>query len=403
MRHLGIDPHPLEIKEFEDRLGLDGKKNIIYEDFLGLMTKKLKETESAKDLEDAFKIFDEDGSGEIDAEEFKHVLENLGCNFSPWEIDEMLKAADADGNGKVSEEEFVAVMQSKRKKLDGVDYKAVMREQLRRYIQRQELKKKFARIGTHVPALLNKFADEKDRIMDDVRGNKERENEKRSVYAEKLDEPGFQALYAECWDLVQELFKRKEKEEKHRTYHETQEKALRHAQLNLPRQLQDGFDPETDKKDYRKLFKTIMCPLRDECPQFSRLRWPQSKDPTTKRVGHDCPYAHHPMELQFPQSLSMRVKGNKESMKRDINAPLKYFARGGELYDCRGCARCNMCMYKADAQKVINSMTEKVLNRKDTNKDRVAERKKQNDAQRSAFAVKFGHLKKASVLLFYGR
>lgn len=48
-------------------------------------------------------------------------------------------------------------------------------------------------------------------------------------------------------------------------------------------------------------------------------------------------------------------------------------------------------------------MTEKVLNKKDTNKDKIMERKKQNDAQRHLFSVKFGHLKKASVLLFYGR
>lgn len=128
MRQCGIEPHPAEVKEVEERLTLDGKRHIELSDFLELMTKKLKEFESVKDLEDAFEIFDEDGSGEIDGEEFKHVLENLGCNFSHWEVDEMLKAADSDGNGKVSRDEFVAVMQSKKKKLDGVDYKAVMRE-----------------------------------------------------------------------------------------------------------------------------------------------------------------------------------------------------------------------------------------------------------------------------------
>lgn len=62
-----------------------------------------------------------------------------------------------------------------------------------------------------------------------------------------------------------------------------------------------------------------------------------------------------------------------------------------------------MCKYKFEAQKIINSMTEKVLNRRETNKDKVMERKKNNDETRHLFSVKFGHLKKASVLLFYGR
>ena len=135
-----------------------------------------------------------------------------------------------------------------------------------------------------------------------------------------------------------------------------QERRLRHAQVTLRKQIQEGAVDETDKfsgdklvKDYRKLFKTIMCPLANSCPAFSNSRWPQSKDPTTRRVGDACPYAHHPMELQFPETLGMRVKGNKTSMNRDINAPLKTFAKGGELFDCHGCSRCNLCKYKAEA------------------------------------------------------
>ena len=70
MRQCGIEPHPAEVKEVEERLTLDGKRHIELSDFLELMTKKLKESESMKDLEDAFEIFDEDGSGEIEFDEF---------------------------------------------------------------------------------------------------------------------------------------------------------------------------------------------------------------------------------------------------------------------------------------------------------------------------------------------
>lgn len=91
------------------------------------------------------------------------------------------------------------------------------------------------------------------------------------------------------------------------------------------------------------------------------------------------------------------------SMKRDMNAPLKMWNYSGELVDCPGCSRCNQCRYKIESQKVINSMTEKVLNKKETNKDEIEARKIDNDERRDGFAKKFGILKKASVLMFYGR
>jgi hypothetical protein len=48
-------------------------------------------------------------------------------------------------------------------------------------------------------------------------------------------------------------------------------------------------------------------------------------------------------------------------------------------------------------------MTAKVINRKDHNKDAVEDRKKLNDEKCEDYAKKFGILKKASVLLYYGR
>jgi hypothetical protein len=65
---------------------------------------------------------------------------------------------------------------------------------------------------------------------------------------------------------------------------------------------------EVDEKDtdWRKVYKTIMCPLGDKCPKYKNLRWPSSAVKTTTKVGKDCPYAHHPMELEFAQTINMR-------------------------------------------------------------------------------------------------
>ena len=39
--------------------------------------------------------------------------------------------------------------------MGGMNVMMEMREQLRRYIQREEMKKKFKKIGSHIPALLD--------------------------------------------------------------------------------------------------------------------------------------------------------------------------------------------------------------------------------------------------------
>lgn len=84
--------------------------------------------------------------------------------------------------------------------------------------------------------------------------------------------------------------------------------------------------------------------------------------------------------------------------------PPKNFVYSGELYNCNGCGtHCNMCTYKKTAQQMIDSQTTKAMNKKTFEDTQIFERKEKNDNTRDLFAKKFGVLKKASVLLFYGR
>ena len=46
MRACGITPLPVEISEYIKKMDAEGKKYINFEDFLKLMTKKLKDSES---------------------------------------------------------------------------------------------------------------------------------------------------------------------------------------------------------------------------------------------------------------------------------------------------------------------------------------------------------------------
>ena len=54
-----------------------------------------------EELEQAFRMFDKDGDGFIDARELRHLLTNLGEKLSEEEVDEMIAEVDIDGDGKV--------------------------------------------------------------------------------------------------------------------------------------------------------------------------------------------------------------------------------------------------------------------------------------------------------------
>lgn len=91
----------------------------------------------------------------------------------------------------------------------------------------------------------------------------------------------------------------------------------------------------------------------------------------------------------------MRVSANANIDTRKKRAGI--FKPGGELYDCQGCGqRCNLCKYKAANEKVLKFTVQ-------LDEERIAERKKENDKSCEFYAKKFGLLKKASVLMFYGR
>lgn len=284
------------------------------------MTIRLKVTLSDNDLKEAFKLFDNDGSGSIDTKEFAQVLRMLGDQFTEEEIEEMVKAADADGSGEIEEDEFVAVMRAKASGGDP-DRKLVktMQQEIKMFLNLESMKKSFKRLG---PGLV--------RVLDQAHSKTEAElklhPEKKAILTEDVTKPTFSALYEECWALFCELIKREEELERRKTGLSKRQKELEKAKTELKRQ-QDGdidvgdeeedVDGEEKPTDYRKLFKTIMCPLKHECPKLIPPRWPSSKHKSITRFGKNCPYAHHPMELQFPETLHMRIAANKACAARD--------------------------------------------------------------------------------------
>lgn len=67
------------------------------------------------DFKDAFKKFDEDGSGEISTEELGTVMRMLGHELKQYQLEDCIAFVDADGSGSVDFSEFLELMKMKTK------------------------------------------------------------------------------------------------------------------------------------------------------------------------------------------------------------------------------------------------------------------------------------------------
>jgi calmodulin len=96
-----------------EQIDADGSGTIDFPEFLTMMARKMKDTDSEEEILEAFKVFDKDGNGFISAAELRHIMTNLGEKLTDEEVDEMIREADIDGDGQINYEEFVKMMMSK--------------------------------------------------------------------------------------------------------------------------------------------------------------------------------------------------------------------------------------------------------------------------------------------------
>eukprot|EP00904_Undaria_pinnatifida_P012230 jgi/Undpi1/8137/HiC_scaffold_24.g10608.m1 len=112
MTSLGYSPTNKQLEDMMAKVDLDGNGLINFAEFVTMMRKCKVDTDFDRQIREAFKFFDQDGSGAIDTKELGNIMRQLGAKLTDAEINLLVQEADVDGDGQVDINEFLKIMYS---------------------------------------------------------------------------------------------------------------------------------------------------------------------------------------------------------------------------------------------------------------------------------------------------
>ena len=112
MKSLGQKPTRAQLEAMVREIDADGDGAIDFPEFLTMMLRKMNEGDPERELRDVFTVFDKDKSGTISADELKSVMKVIGEKLTEQEIEDAIRLADTTGDGEVDYDEFIAFVLS---------------------------------------------------------------------------------------------------------------------------------------------------------------------------------------------------------------------------------------------------------------------------------------------------
>ena len=112
MKSLGQKPTRAQLEAMVREIDADGDGAIDFPEFLTMMLRKMNEGDPERELRDVFTVFDKDQSGTVSADELKSVMKVIGEKLTEQEIEDAIRLADTTGDGEVDYDEFIAFVLS---------------------------------------------------------------------------------------------------------------------------------------------------------------------------------------------------------------------------------------------------------------------------------------------------
>jgi len=110
MKKLGHSIKAEWLEKMEDTIDTEGTGYVGFDEFTLIVRKKMAADEDEKELKEIFRVLDKEKKGEVNVNEIRWILKNLGDDLTEEDIDDMIADVDTDGSGWVDYEEFAKLM-----------------------------------------------------------------------------------------------------------------------------------------------------------------------------------------------------------------------------------------------------------------------------------------------------
>lgn len=116
LRGMGFRPSKEELKEILEEIDEDGSGEIEFEEFCQLCAKFLieepdEETMKAE-LKEAFRVYDKEANGFITTDTLREIISELDQRLTTEDLDGIIEEIDEDGSGTMDFDEFCQMMMS---------------------------------------------------------------------------------------------------------------------------------------------------------------------------------------------------------------------------------------------------------------------------------------------------
>ena len=139
--------------------------------------------------------------------------------------------------------------------------------------------------------------------------NKDEHESQKKRSEEDFENKKLVPILKEAFDLITIIENRKKDAEK-------KIKRIERQQIKIKRDLRSfsTYKKSQTRADMSKgekiIYRTIMCPLKNKCTKDKRPKWPTSSTKSVVKFGEECPFAHHPMELKFPEAIITKFQAS---------------------------------------------------------------------------------------------